>query len=245
MKPSKLIGQKFGCSTVLKEIGVEIRKDGNQGRKYRIFECKCDCGTIYTVNHRNLVHTRTKFRSCGCMKKEDLTNKKFGDLTVIKFVGKRPIGNYSRVSMIWECVCSCGKISNVVTANLLSGNTQSCGCRKAGKSIYVVDNYHRLTYKKSFRKIRQNAKNKKLEFNITIDYIETLMKLQNNRCFLSNILIHIEDGSASLDRIDSSKGYIEGNVQWVHRTYNRMKNILTQKEFIQLCKLVSNNHPDY
>jgi hypothetical protein len=45
-----------------------------------------------------------------------------------------------------------------------------------------------------------------------------------------------------LDRVDSSKGYIEGNVQWVHKTINLMKQSFNQKEFIHFCKLVANNN---
>ena len=45
--------------------------------------------------------------------------------------------------------------------------------------------------------------------------------------------------TASLDRIDNSKGYIVGNVQWVHKQVNFMKGTMEQKEFIKFCKLIS------
>jgi hypothetical protein len=47
--------------------------------------------------------------------------------------------------------------------------------------------------------------------------------------------------TASIDRIDSSKGYIEGNIQWVHKDINFMKRTYSQEYFVQMCKLVSNN----
>jgi len=49
-------------------------------------------------------------------------------------------------------------------------------------------------------------------------------------------------GNASLDRIDSSIGYVNDNVQWVHKDINMMKRIYTQEYFIYLCKLVSENN---
>jgi hypothetical protein len=49
--------------------------------------------------------------------------------------------------------------------------------------------------------------------------------------------------TASLDRIDSSKGYVEGNVQWVHKRINIMKNDLSDSEFIEWCRVVSKNNP--
>lgn len=54
---------------------------------------------------------------------KDLTNQKFGRLTATKSIGSNK--NKQRV---WYCVCDCGNIKNVVAADLLSGNTRSCGC---------------------------------------------------------------------------------------------------------------------
>lgn len=39
----------------------------------------------------------------------------------------------------------------------------------------------------------------------------------------------------SLDRIDSKIGYIEGNVQWVHKMVNMCKQHYTQEEFLEMC----------
>lgn len=44
---------------------------------------------------------------------------------------------------------------------------------------------------------------------------------------------------ASLDRIDSSKGYIKGNIQFVSTCLNYMKTTLSDKETIDLCKQIS------
>ena len=45
--------------------------------------------------------------------------------------------------------------------------------------------------------------------------------------------------TASLDRIDSNLGYVKGNVQWVHKHINVMKNIFNQDMFIFLCNQVT------
>lgn len=47
--------------------------------------------------------------------------------------------------------------------------------------------------------------------------------------------------TASLDRIDSSKGYLENNVQWVHKDINWMKQDYSHEEFLQYCKLIYEN----
>ena len=49
--------------------------------------------------------------------------------------------------------------------------------------------------------------------------------------------------NASLDRIDSSKGYDVGNIQWVDWRVNHIKGDIKNEEFIKICNLVSHQHP--
>ena len=72
-----------------------------------------------------------------------------------------------------------------------------------------------------------------------------MFKKQNKLCIISGVPLsfgrrkHSSDTTASLDRIDSSKGYIEGNVQWVHKQINIMKNDMDDANFIKLCALIT------
>lgn len=95
-----------------------------------------------------------------------------------------------------------------------------------------------------FNKIKKCAKSRNIPFNVSIEYLQTLFDSQNYKCALSGIDIYIETSrikTASLDRIDSSKGYIEGNVQWVHKDINNMKMGLDENSFIFYCKKISRN----
>ena len=47
--------------------------------------------------------------------------------------------------------------------------------------------------------------------------------------------------TASVDRIDSSKGYIADNIQILHKDINVMKWDFTQDYFLHLCYLIYNN----
>ena len=51
----------------------------------------------------------------------------------------------------------------------------------------------------------------------------------------------MEAKAASLDRIDSKKGYTEDNVQWVHKYVQRMKNAFSEKRFLEVVKIIHNN----
>ncbi len=93
------------------------------------------------------------------------------------------------------------------------------------------------------------AKDRNIVFNITPEYVWNLFIKQNKECsltgqklcFVKNYFKDSKNQTASLDRIDSTKGYIEGNVQWVHKKINFIKMHLPQDEFIELCKMVSSH----
>jgi hypothetical protein len=52
----------------------------------------------------------------------DLSGQRFGRLTAV-----RPAGKYGRC-VRWLCRCDCGQHVEVVSRNLRSGNSRSCGC---------------------------------------------------------------------------------------------------------------------
>lgn len=53
----------------------------------------------------------------------DLTNQKFGKLTVIK---KTENPNSKKKRTYWLCICDCGESSIVDTSSLKSGKTNQC-----------------------------------------------------------------------------------------------------------------------
>jgi hypothetical protein len=82
-----------------------------------------------------------------------------------------------------------------------------------------------------------------LDWKITFEYLADLLIEQDFKCSLTGWDIDAmesNNNTASLDRIDSSKGYIEGNVQWVHKMVNMSKQQYTQEEFINMCTAVAN-----
>jgi hypothetical protein len=60
------------------------------------------------------------------MKRLDLTGQKFGELLVESRAASTPGG-----AVRWNCVCSCGGRSLVMTANLRHNKTTSCGCKRS------------------------------------------------------------------------------------------------------------------
>lgn len=58
------------------------------------------------------------------------------------------------------------------------------------------------------------------------------------KCALSDKSISFNDGTASVDRIDSKIGYVSNNIQIVHKDINIMKNAFDQDYFIDICKRI-------
>ena len=120
-----IINQKFGKLTVI-EPSEKRSSSGNI-----LYKCQCDCGNITYVTSKDLKSGHSK--SCGCVRKEkflkhsessrvDLTNKRFGKLTAIKYVKS------DKGSAIWLCRCDCGNNKEILAHSLLTDYTTSCGC---------------------------------------------------------------------------------------------------------------------
>ncbi len=52
----------------------------------------------------------------------NITGEVYGELTAL-----RPTSDKLGSNIVWECLCSCGKVVRVSTSNLRSGRTKSCG----------------------------------------------------------------------------------------------------------------------
>lgn len=90
--------------------------------------CQCECGHTFDVCGTDL--RNKNIDSCEYCRDHhyyfnDLTNTRYGLLTVIKSVGRDNSGHH-----IWECQCDCGGVATVSSIALISGNTSSCGCLK-------------------------------------------------------------------------------------------------------------------
>ena len=95
---------------------------------------------------------------------------------------------------------------------------------------------------------KKRAKLKNIEFDLTIDMLETLFKNQSQKCAFTKVKIHIRKRKASkslfqasLDRIDNSKGYTIDNVNFVALGFNYMRNSVDLEEakyFLNSIKLI-------
>jgi hypothetical protein len=156
--------------------------------------------------------------------------------------------------------CKCGWDGQRRKDHIEKGRTKSCKACSAKRTIADFPNplfsgrSHEgvgdlgLTF---WGSIQHGATRRGIQFDISIAYAWSLF---TGKCALSGVPITIsstvKEGNpdyskftASLDRIDSSKGYVEGNVQWVHKTINYIKRDLPEQEFKDWCRLVAIDNP--
>lgn len=127
-----------------------------------------------------------------------------------------------------------------------SRNSKCVNCAKDKQKV-AKEIYKGIPVSWFSRKIK-SAKERGIEFDITIQYVYSIYIKQKKECSLTGIPLvfsyKYDECNVSIDRIDSSKGYVKRNIQLVHKDVNYMKYIYTQKRFIELCKMVSEKHKD-
>ncbi len=152
----------------------------------------------------------------------------------------------SKDNRVTQFRCRCTHCNNetVIRPNKF-GYIQSCGCLKRRK---LADHWrfggHGEIHKGKWNTYVDNARSRDIPFKITIQYVWKLFLEQNRRCALTGEPIHMwENGytkrsTASLDRINNKKGYVKGNVHWVHKCINQIKMAMTLEDFKSWCRKV-------
>lgn len=211
------IGMKFGPFEVIELSSC------------REIYAECVCGQVETFYKLKL--ERINFDTCQHSLEINIGDI-FDKLKVIGFISKKG------VKSLVKCQCECGKIHSIVKHRLLNNKTNSCGCQKRTQNTGAINSGY-------FNSIKKGAEGRNMEFNITIEEISKLFELQERKCALTGLQLNTYDEhknkknmTASLDRIDSEKGYTIDNVQWVHKKINKLKLDFTEEELYYYCKLI-------
>lgn len=231
-----LTGQTFGQWTVLEFVG-RLGKDSAQ-----IWKCRCSCGKILDIRKGSLTSGQTT-RCFGCAhqarlaKIEDLTGRRFGKWRVLEKRGRR---NNARQ---WLCRCDCGTEHEIAGNALRQKKTRGCLDCSQNHRLRPAHGYYWST-------LKHGAKLRSLEFSLDRKETIALLEKQGGKCALTGLPIRFAIGraahmkgetTASLDRKDNTKGYVPGNVWWVHKDINRLKNDYPFDTFVQFCTLIADH----
>ncbi len=186
----------------------------------------------------------------------DLTGKKSGRLTVIGRDPDKRIGRYTRPQIYWLCQCECGAIKSIRGCNLRNRQytcTRSCGCLQkevAAKNGKLEKQAPGIIPRKNLYYAYKRRALKILEISFEINF-EDFMSMCGQNCTYctaepSNVIKNSKDKSDvfvynGIDRIDSSKGYVSGNMVPCCEICNKAKRDLTTDDFFKWIENVSKN----
>lgn len=197
---------------------------------------KCSVSNVYVLCRKyNIKKAKT-----------NLVGKKYAQLEVIERIGSK------NGQIYWKVKCSCGKILEKPTKSITREEQKTCGC------IFKTDNFkyknkmwngYGEIHGKWFHHCMRGAVKRNLQFSITIEEVWALYLKQNKKCALTGRDIWFAKTSrgfqrgettVSIDRIDSTLGYISSNIQLLHKDVNLAKQSLSVEDFIKLCSEVAN-----
>lgn len=223
------------------------------------FTCECECGKNYDYNEGYI--KRSNFsKSCrSCSGKERWKEiKKYiigytiKNLTIIENKGQQN-GN-----TLYKVKCVCGHSYNTGHTTIIRKHKDTAlpYCKSCFLPEYKKPKKNNMLSKhisiSHYHKLMRGAKIKGIDFDLTVEYLEKLYLQQNEKCFYTDLKIEMSNNfhkksdrdnhTISLDRINSKVGYIKGNVQWVHKDINFMKNNFTNEQFLKYCNLINIKH---
>ena len=179
---------------------------------------------------------------------ENYLGKKFGEWTVIGFSHR----DKSRTQN-WRMRCSCGEDEVVLLSNLIRGTSTCCRICSANNSRgnknaqWQGGEFLSASY---FQRLKVRARKANIDFSIDISDLEKIFLRQKGRCVYTDLELkfspvqsginhkRVFDQTASVDRIDSTKGYHKNNIQFVHKTVNVIKWDLDENEFLDLVQKI-------
>lgn len=240
------------CNVCKKEKSLEMFFKKGKGRQYRCKECLKD--------HK----TKFYYDSCECGLKKLKTSSKCSSCSKIDKKEIFPKDFIDEVISMYRSGLSTWKIAR-------NKNTNQTRIRRIlnREGILLRENEYWKSGKKReenprwtgfgeisgglWGSIERSASQRGLKFDISIQDVWDLYLLQEGKCALSGLDLCLPQSdeeritgftTASLDRIDSTKGYSKDNIQWVHKFINRMKSNYTEEEFLYLSFLVYKKNKD-
>ncbi len=180
---------------------------------------------------------------------------RYGRLTVIDYAGKDKRGKH-----LWLCKCDCGNEKIVVSDNLSSGKSNSCGCLlhevigKCNQYGYYEDREEAILRVQYSHLKRRNkkftgdvmsyeefvAKSKSPCFYCGLEYSRELYDRRNetkSKGLVSDIVVKCN----GIDRIDSNIGYTSENTVSCCKYCNTAKNTMTIEHFKDWITRLYNN----
>lgn len=185
----------------------------------------------------------------------DRTGLKYGRLTVVKHNGKD-----HRNKHLWLCKCECGNEKVVISDNLSSGKSNSCGCLKkeflanSGFQFRGIEDREDAVLKVQYSHLKRRHRNLDKD-GVVIDF-NTFKKLSKDECkycglehskTIEDRLSERSDGKKlsdniikinGIDRVNSDIGYTKENSVTCCKYCNFAKHTMSEDDFYKWIRRV-------
>lgn len=165
----------------------------------------------------------------------DETGKRYGRLTV---TGRAP-NKVGHLGAIWNCLCECGKTTEVRGRSLRSGHSASCGCVRRERITAATRRPFGLSSRNNaLTSMKRNARVRGYAWAISDDLVFDLMTRPCHYCGSppSNVAkspnSYGQFSYSGIDRVDNTRGYEADNVVPACKLCNNAKLTLRLEDFL-------------
>lgn len=227
-----LTGKQFGDFTVVEMLH-------NYKDTKRVY-CRCIGidNNEYIIRSYNLTSGSTKYikGACRAGQAEDISERKFGNLTALFPTEKRA----SNSGIIWHCKCDCGNFIDVPVNSLKRGHTTSCGCNKRSqkeREIVKLLDFMNIKYEteKSYEDLFNPEGTQHLYYDFYFPDYNTILEYDGELHFVA--YKHF-GGEAKLKQIQACDALKDAYCREHGITLIRLNYKMKQKEIIEVIKSI-------
>jgi len=172
---------------------------------------------------------------------KDKVGKKYGRLTVVKFMGQDDDNR-----ALWRCLCDCGNTVILKSTRLNMSGRKSCGCLRVERLREAIClPKGEAAFNSLYMDYRRDARRRQLEFTLAKDDFRQIVTSSCHYCGIEpNKEYNREWVNGSflyngIDRKDNDMGYILGNCTPCCWQCNYLKRGIGYEEFLSRIKIIS------
>lgn len=163
-----------------------------------------------------------------------VVGEKYGMLKVVSFSRRTIVDNVYK--NYYNCLCDCGKSAEILSYNLLSGNSFSCGCLHTKHSCHshpIYSNYNQIMqrcYNVESKHYPNYGARGIVLFDEWIDHPDKFIEYVEKE-------LGPKLKGYSIDRKDNDQGYLPGNIRWAtpqEQCQNTRRTVLTEDQVKQI-----------